>query len=68
MDVSVVEIESSDAKKLTLQQAHAKLGHADLKKIHRTTKATHWNLKDTIMEQKNAPKSRTRVRAQRAGE
>ena len=65
--------------KITLQQAHSKLGHPDIEKTRRTAKRLGWKLSDGVMcpcascaagkaKQRRVPKVSDREKAKRAGQ
>ena len=80
MEITGAELEKvRKGAKLTLQQAHAKLGHCDIEKTRRTAKGLKWELKDGVMEpcpscaagkarQKNVPKVTQREKSTKPGE
>jgi hypothetical protein len=80
VEITGAELEKvKNGAKITLKQAHEKLGHSDIEKTRRTAKGLSWELKDGTMEpcpscaagkarQKNVPKKTEREKSTIPGE
>eukprot|EP00956_Cyclotella_meneghiniana_P028275 scaffold65232_cov49-Cyclotella_meneghiniana.AAC.7 len=79
-EVAGAEIQKVEkVQKLTLEEAHKKLGHCDIEKARRTAKALGWHLSDGVMnpcascaagkaKQKNVPKASKRQKSTEPGQ
>ena len=79
VEVTSAQVDKLKGNKISLAQAHARLGHCDIEKTRRTAKGLGWVLKDGIMDacpscaagkarQKNVPKKTEREMSEKAGE
>ncbi len=78
VEVTGAQVEKLKGFKISLAQAHSRLGHCDIERTRRTAKGLGWELKDGIMNacpscaagkarQKNVPKKTKRELSIKAG-
>ena len=79
MGVTSAQVDKLKGNKISLAQAHPRLGHCDIERTRRTAKGLGWKLTDGIIDecpscaagkarQKNVPKKTKRTLSKKPGE